>query len=335
MIYDWIYLWEKLNSLQPGLDISSEDDLLSMLGDSTVSYMSIPVAIKDLRRELSEHMRCDNVIFLFGNGASMYAGSRSTFDFKLERYAEGNAFAGVRQEIGKICSSVSGIEEQLNALVTIKSYFHIIKDTCKEKCVSVLIGRIKRDLIESFVNSINYTQLKCHIKLLEKLQSYGALPRTQIYTTNYDLAFEYALEQLGFDYMDGFSGFVSRRFEPGALSEKGRLSLVKIHGSVNWFKDEHTIKAIQPKFTRNGQLSVSGADPDLIYPASDKLYQTYSAPYSELMRHMLDEMETGSNVIMVLGYKYGDDHVNEILYKALGNQDNTFYFFFIWRNRRK
>lgn len=113
----------------------------------------------------------------------------------------------------------------------------------------------------------------------------------------------------------------------GALSEKGRLSLVKIHGSVNWFKDEHTIKAIQPKFTRNGQLSVSGADPDLIYPASDKLYQTYSAPYSELMRHMLDEMETGSNVIMVLGYKYGDDHVNEILYKALGNQDNTFYFF--------
>lgn len=42
---------------------------------------------------------------------------------------------------------------------------------------------------------------------------------------------------------------------------------------------------------------------------------------------MLDEMETGKNVIIVLGYKYGDDHINEILYKALENPKNIFYFF--------
>lgn len=42
---------------------------------------------------------------------------------------------------------------------------------------------------------------------------------------------------------------------------------------------------------------------------------------------MLDEMETEKNVVIVLGYKYGDDHINEILYKALENPDNIFYFF--------
>ena len=42
---------------------------------------------------------------------------------------------------------------------------------------------------------------------------------------------------------------------------------------------------------------------------------------------MLDEMETGKNVVIVLGYKYGDDHINEILFKALENPNNIFYFF--------
>ncbi len=59
----------------------------------------------------------------------------------------------------------------------------------------------------------------------------------------------------------------------------------------------------------------------------NKLYQTYSTPYSELMRYMLNEMVTERNVILVMGYKYGDEHINEILYKALQNPQNVFYFF--------
>ena len=47
------------------------------------------------------------------------------------------------------------------------------------------------------------------------------------------------------------------------------------------------------------------------------------------MRHMLDEMEIGKNVIIVMGYKYGDDHINEILFKALENPNN------IWKKACK
>lgn len=42
---------------------------------------------------------------------------------------------------------------------------------------------------------------------------------------------------------------------------------------------------------------------------------------------MLDEMVSKRNVILVMGYKYGDEHINEILYKALQNPQNVFYFF--------
>ena len=38
-------------------------------------------------------------------------------------------------------------------------------------------------------------------------------------------------------------------------------------------------------------------------------------------------METGKNVVIVLGYKYGDDHINELLFKSLENPNNIFYFF--------
>ena len=271
-------------------------------------------------------MRLGHVIFLFGNGTSIYAGSKSTMDFTLQKYAQNTEFVGIKEELDKVCSSVKGIEEQLNALNTIRSYNKIIQNADKEKCVSELINKIKEQLITSYVNSIDYTNLKLHKYLLLKLRSFGALPRTQIYTTNYDLAFEYTMDSLGIEYTDGFSGFVNRRFDPRSLTEDGKPSLVKIHGSVNWINEKHRIKEIQPKFI-DGKLVIDDTAPVLIYPTSDKLYQTYSTPYSELMRHMLDEMETGSNVVLVFGYKYGDDHVNEILYKALENPKNIFYFF--------
>ena len=74
-------------------------------------------------------------------------------------------------------------------------------------------------------------------------------------------------------------------------------------------------------------MIIEDTKPVLIYPTSHKLYQTFSTPYSELMRHMLEEAETGNNVIIVIGYKYGDDHINEILIKALENPNNIFYYF--------
>ncbi len=159
-----------------------------------------------------------------------------------------------------------------------------------------------------------------------KLRTFDCLKRTSIYTPNYDLAFEYSLDKLGIEYKDGFSGFVNRNFNPRTLQGKDKTALIKIHGSVNWTVEDDRIKEFQPKF-KDGAVIIDYTKPMLIYPTSHKLYQTYSTPYSELMRHMLDEAETGKNVIIILGYKYGDDHINEILFKALGNPNNIFYFF--------
>lgn len=304
---------------------STEDEFMDAFLWNRLDSDTLASAYKDLRLKLGEHMRLDHVLFLFGNGASLYAGSKETKDFKLDKYINNSSFADIKQDLEKI-SKLGGIEAQLNALITVRSYFNLINYADNEKIVSELIDMIKKELIESFVNSVDYRKLQLHKIMLLKLRALGVLPKTQIYTTNYDLAFEYAMDSLSIEYTDGFSGFVNRQFNPRTFAEGGKPSLVKIHGSVNWVYKDRRIKEVQPEFS-DGRLNVGETAPVLIYPTSNKLHETYSTPYSELMRHMLDVMESGSNVVVVMGYKYGDEHINEILYKALENPRNIFYFF--------
>lgn len=335
MIIDSKYIIEKLNKkLEEDQKVSSEEVLLNLLkpqkdkygnviADTQISIEDLLTVFSDLRLKLAEHMKLDNVLFLFGNGSSIYAGSQDTREFKLEDYkGRYSDLSSIIDEIGKL----SGIEDQLNALIIVRSYYHLVRDEKKEKSVSSLIDEIKGVLIDNFVNSVDYRKLSLHEVFLLKLRTFGCLKRTSVYTPNYDLAFEYSLDKLAIEYKDGFSGFVNRIFDPRKLQGKDKTALVKIHGSVNWVVENGTVKEFQPKF-EDGKVKIDDTAPVLIYPTSHKLYQTYSTPYSELMRHMLDEMETGKNVIIVLGYKYGDDHINEILFKALENPNNIFYFF--------
>lgn len=296
MIYDWKYLAAKLE--RPFSNISSESELLKLIG--TLLNEDVDSAFKELRCKLGEHLSLDHVIFLFGNGTSIYAGSKSTMDFSLEDYKGDEEFAKIKDELDKICGSVKGIEEQLNALIAVRSYFGIMKDENRGQSVSSLIEKIKNKLIVSCVNSIDYKKLSQHESLFRKLRSLDVLPKTRIFTTNYDLAFEYTMDSLGIEYTDGFSGFVNRKFNTRALIADKKPSIIKLHGSVNWVVDDSLIKEIQPKFN-DGKLDIKDTAPLLIYPTSDKLYQTYSTPYSELLRHMLDEMETGANVVLVIG----------------------------------
>ena len=276
--------------------IHTEEDLKAFLtpdadGNQSVSHEEMLSAYSPYRLKLGEHMKLDNVIFLFGNGASIYAGSKDTRAFDLTKYKNFDRYSNVKDIIDAV-ANLRGVEEQLNALITIQSYYKIIGKP-EEMTISSLISEVKKELIESFVNSVDYRNLTLHEVLLLKLRTFGCLDRTSVYTPNYDLAFEYSMDRLGIEYKDGFSGFVNRVFDPRTLQVRNKTALVKIHGSVNWITNDNMIKELQPTF-RDGKVLINDTAPILIYPTSNKLYQTFTTPYSELMRHMLDEMETGN-----------------------------------------
>ena len=93
-----------------------------------------------------------------------------------------------------------------------------------------------------------------HVPFLAKLIARDAsLGRTHLFTLNYDTLFEQAMEELGIQYFDGFSGKASARFDPSVYGldiyypgdvAEGRvrrfdkfLKFYKLHGSIHWYKD--------------------------------------------------------------------------------------------------
>ncbi|PTU27730.1 SIR2 family protein [Stenotrophobium rhamnosiphilum] len=154
-----------------------------------------------------------------------------------------------------------------------------------------------------------------------------SLPRPWVFTTNYDLFNETALDQLGVPYCNGFSGTIERRFNPSmyryALAEQidisqrrwsavdGFIYLCKLHGSVSWVEDEHGLYPIR-------ELQVPSPDGKvMIYPTPTKQSSSFGAPYSDLFREFQSRIAREQSVLFALGYSFGDEHVNNIIYQAL------------------
>lgn len=189
MIYNSKYILDKLNGkLNEEQQIKSEEELLTLLQpekdedgnvttDTQLPTEDLLVAFSDLRLKLAEHMKLDDVLFLFGNGASIFACSQDTRQFKLEDYKTKYVdLSPIIDEVGKLW----GIENQLNALITVRSYYNLVKDEAKENLVNNLIDEIKGVLIDSFVNSVDYRKLSLHEVFLLKLRTFRCLKRTDM-----------------------------------------------------------------------------------------------------------------------------------------------------------
>lgn len=193
--------------------------------------------------------------------------------------------------------------------------------------ITSLISDIKSTLLNDYVNSIDYSNLIHHEILFRKLRNMNLINKVTLFTTNYDLAFEYSMDNISIEYSNGFTGFINRSFDLKTLQSTNKLKLYKIHGSVNWEYTAGDIIEKQPKFS-NGKLeNMNNHNDVLIFPTSKKMEETFNTPYSELMRGMLDVLEAKRNVVFVLGYRYRDEHINEILLKSISNPNNIYYFF--------
>lgn len=149
MHFDSEYILKKLNDQRTDGDlIQSESELLTLLkpktddegnviADTHIATEDLLTAFSDLRLKLAEHMKLDNALFLFGNGTSMYAGSKDTRDFKLSDYRkEFSDLTTIIDEVGNL----NGIEEQFHALITVNAYYRIIKNDVKNQLPSRLFA---------------------------------------------------------------------------------------------------------------------------------------------------------------------------------------------------
>ena len=149
-----------------------------------------------------------------------------------------------------------------------------------------------------------------------------------VFTTNYDLFNEKALESLKINYCNGFSGFTERVFEPSIFRQrivdeenrykekwnplKRYVRLYKIHGSIDWIEKDDKIQQVQ---------EYSGKENILIYPTQAKHFETQYSPYSELFREMSIKLQNPNTALIIIGYGFGDDHINNLIAQSLINED--------------
>lgn len=157
-----------------------------------------------------------------------------------------------------------------------------------------------------------------------------------LFTTNYDLMHEWALEELRFSYSTGFSGsihptFSSNQFNQRPISFENRFKnrwmainpyfrLYKLHGSINW------------KFSK-GHVYQSLANQDgtaVIYPSVEKHYETTQSPYSELIRELSKELQREATVLFMSGYSFSDEHLNNLLKQAVDSSEFQLIIFYDW-----
>lgn len=157
------------------------------------------------------------------------------------------------------------------------------------------------------------------------------LKRVNVFTLNYDTLVEQAADAEGVVLLDGFVGTQRRTFRPESYEQdlyfpaettEGRvhrfdrvLHLYKLHGSITWTASEPTID--NPYGVESTTFSPEVTRPVLIYPMPAKYGETLGMPYSELFRRFSGALVRPQSVLFVIGYGFGDEHVNTIIRQAL------------------
>lgn len=135
----------------------------------------------------------------------------------------------------------------------------------------------------------------------------------EIFTTNYDLLIEEAFEELKVPYFDGFVGakypFFDLRAVEDCLIPRHWTRLWKIHGSINWhLKNE---KEVYRSNTPNIK------DAYIIHPSHLKYDQSRKMPYLALIDRLNKFLRQTSAVLIMSGYSFSDDHLNDTILNAL------------------
>jgi hypothetical protein len=144
----------------------------------------------------------------------------------------------------------------------------------------------------------------------------------EIFTVNYDLLVEAGLEKLKVPYFDGFVGYLNGRFrsdlvEADPLDPTNGIPAFfsrvwKLHGSLNWKQGD---AGQQTEVVRLG-AAVSDGSVAAIYPSDTKYEDSRRMPFVVLqdrLRRALAEPET---LMLVSGYSWSDDHLNEHFFDA-------------------
>jgi len=151
----------------------------------------------------------------------------------------------------------------------------------------------------------------------------------EVFTPNYDLLIEQALEIHKVPYFDGFIGSREAFFDLSSI-ENDRLPerwarLWKVHGSINWWRT--------PSDDVVRKERSSTGDRQMIYPSHLKYDQSRRLPYLAMLDRLREFLGRGQGVVVTCGYSFADQHLNEVILNGLRSNPTAMCFGLLFGKR--
>ena len=322
------------------------------------------ISLEDLKAHLAALLRLENVGIFLGSGASVGSGGKtvaqlwsnflqdyqdSANSFAAEGFihADDAVLANFEEDPPRIAPN---LETLLDALEIAKIDWERRSPTSRNlKSFKRQISNLVRSVIRAAILSKDrwldpyhrLTSLDSHIKLLQR--TIGARqpgqPSPWLFTTNYDLAVEWAAESVGIHVHTGFLGIHNRSFSPQSFDlgfqnthARGEarfgcndVYLAKLHGSLTWRRhaDMDYRELAATEAWAELKAVVDGKDePDdsiMVFPRAAKYMQTVGYLSGELFRRFSDFLARPQTCLLIYGYSFGDEHLNRLIRSALLN----------------
>jgi hypothetical protein len=339
-----------------GRTIISEFDFPRTAGDELTYEAALLAFFRDEDKiplsKLAKYYLNENLNFLCGSGTSVAIGGKTInkdenpFDViikELKSIAKPKDYIG---QLIKFFESDDLLEKKFDKINQEHLYFLNNKgDADSAKAIKDYLDKALKIFVDKYVPfPIEYVKdnLNIHELFINKIISRKeTLSRPKIFTPNYDLAFENACEKIGVSYNNGFRGVHMRKFDPDTFhnetyikqdsGDKGKriatyLNIYKLHGSISWqyaesINDLYNLKEIQVSDT--SKKSEFAFDSLMIYPIQTKKSYSLDLPYSELFRNFSKCLTETQNTLVIIGYSFLDEHINDIIRTGLYNPNLT------------
>ncbi len=292
-----------------------------------------------LRREtLQKHLKrqYENTIVLTGAGSSYNMGVSDKKGKLMGGLWEAAVSEFGYEELDNFCQKINFSDlkpdnetTDIEKLLTHAQLYHYVYGLSKSDEMTKKLKRMVKDACTLVLPPENPHRMFLR-KLVSKKTKYT---RPKIFTLNYDTLFEQAAEKNGFMIIDGFSYTYPRKFKGtnfdldvvtritnrNVLEDNFVSNVVHIykpHGSINWQrKGEDVIIENEAKESL------------MIYPSSNKYESSYQQPFFEMMSRFQQETRAKNTLLIIIGYSFGDAHINAMIYEALSvNSSITIIF---------
>lgn len=177
-----------------------------------------------------------------------------------------------------------------------------------KRCTWELISKKDLQLFDKIVSNES-------IITIGKIFEYMCVPHpmhVKVITTNYDRVVEYACDQVRLSVNILTDGCYLKQINTKLSETKAKMTLLKVHGSLDWFENENGIVFSIPLQRKIPDRM----NPKIIPPGSEK-YRIIAQPPCRDMVHIADDFIGKADSFLCIGYGFNDDQIQANMISAI------------------